>query len=158
MKAAPVPRWAMSLADLALLLLGFFILLHVSTAEKLRVADSIRGAFGTEASAASARFEAPAARMFEPGEARLMPAARKRLRAIGIDAARADKRVVIESIGKDPAAHRFDGWELAAARVAATARAIQEGGVGDHRIDIAMPNARSEKVPGGHRISVRLLG
>lgn len=156
MKAPPAPRWALSLADLALLLLGFFILLHASAVEKTRVADSIRGAFGAAAPDASASLAAPAAQLFEPGEARLTTAAHARLRALGAKAAKADKRVAIESAGKDPATHRFDGWELAAARVAAAARAVEAGGLPEQSIAISMPSSRSEQRPGGHRLSVRV--
>ena len=156
MRAAPVPRWAMSLADLALLLLGFFILLHVTAGEKVRVADSIQAAFANEAPRVSYRFQANAGRLFEAGEARLTPPAREQLRTIGASAARANQSVSVESIGKDPATNRFDGWELAAARVAAVARAIEEGGLNEQRIDVAMPSSASERQPGGHRISVRI--
>ena len=156
MKAASVPRWAMSFADIALLLLGFFILLHVNQSEKSRVADSVRGAFGAKPADASERFDAAAARLFEPGEARLIPAARKRLQAIGATAARAGKRVEIESLGKDPASHRFDGWELAAARVAAAARAVEQGGLAERRITIAMPSARNEARADRHRVLVQI--
>lgn len=156
MKAAPVPRWAVSLADLALLLLGFFILLHASTADRSRVTASIQTAFAAEAPRPSSRFQASAAGLFEPGEARLTPAARARMQAIGASAARSAQRVSIESVGKDGASNRFDGWELAAARVAAVARAVEEGGLAEQRIAIAMPSAASELQPGGHRISVRI--
>ena len=156
MRAAPVPRWAVSLADLALLLLGFFILLHASTIDKSRVADSIHAAFGDEAPRASLRFEASAARLFEPGEARLTARAREQLQAIGADAAKSSQRVAIESSGKDEATSRFDAWELAAARVAAAARAVEEGGLAEPRIDIVMPSAASERQPRGHRIAVRV--
>ena len=156
MRAAPVPRWAMSLADLALLLLGFFILLHASTIDKSRVADSIHAVFGDDAPRTTTRFEANAARLFEPGEARLTAPARDQLQAIGASAASSGQRVAIESRGKDAATSRFDAWELAAARVAAAARAIEEGGLAAHRIDISMPTTASERQPGNHRIAVRV--
>ena len=156
MRAPAAPRWALSLADLALLLLGFFILLHVTAGEKVRVTDSIQAAFADEVPRASVRFRVSANRLFEPGEARLTLAAREQLRAIGTSAAGANQRVSVESIGKDSATNRFDGWELAAARVAAVARAIEEGGLTDQRIDVAMPSSASERAPGGHRISVRI--
>ncbi len=66
------PLWLVTLADLALLLVGFFVLLQAS--EKPRaVADALRTSFGGAAAAASAPLPVMAAGMFAfaPGSAAL---------------------------------------------------------------------------------------
>jgi hypothetical protein len=76
MSAVPVPRWAVSFADLGLLLLGCFVLLHAmeSARPKAGAADAPR------AEATPGRAYA-ASDLFEPGEAVLRPEARIRLLA-----------------------------------------------------------------------------
>lgn len=151
MTGRAVPRWALSFADLTLLLLGFFVMLYASTANMRDVAASTRAAFGGEASAA-ALLDGDAAAMFEPGEARLVTPARERLRAIGARATAAGWTLTVESVGRDATAHRFDGWELAAARAAAVARGLQDGGLAEDRVEIAMPSRGPET---GQRLTIR---
>ena len=136
---ARTPLWLTSFADLALLLLAFFVMLQ-----------STAGRDPARATAASLAGQAPephtAARMFEPGEARLLSAARGGFAALGEEAASGDARVRIESRGFDAAGRRFDGWELAAARTAAVARAVEAGGLPAARIEIVMaPDAEPGK-------------
>jgi flagellar motor protein MotB len=131
-----VPRWAVSFADLALLLLAFFVLMRAG--DSGQVVAGARAAFLGE-DAVRPLLAAPAATLFEPGEARLRAAARARLVGIGRQAAHGDRRLVIESLGRDSAGHRLDAWELAAARAAALARALQDGGIGEKAIRIVMP-------------------
>ena len=76
MSALPVPRWAVSFADLVMLLLAYFVLLHIG--DERTVLAGARAAFSGKA-AAGPLFEAPAASLFEPGEARLKPGARLHL-------------------------------------------------------------------------------
>jgi hypothetical protein len=137
------PRWVTSLADLCLLLLGFFMLLYAGKSDMREVARSTRGAFGQKDGVEGSRdlvlLDAPAAGLFEPDEARLTEAARGRLFAIGVRAAAEGRRIEIESRGRAKHTPRFDAWELAAARAAATARAIEKGGVPGGRISIVMP-------------------
>lgn len=98
-----------SFADLALLLLGCFVLLNVLQAP------------GSAAPAAARRGEElTAASLFHPGEARLTAAGRRRLQAL----AAGDGRPHIVSLGDDAATSRFDAFELAAARAAAAGRAL----------------------------------
>jgi flagellar motor protein MotB len=145
------PRWALSFADLCLLLLGFFILLHAQRAEPERVAEGVRAAFnGTTPTLIRAQYRAAA--IFLPGEAILRPAARRDLAKIGRDAARTGGAVRVESQGVDGGTRRFDSWELAAARAAAVARALREGGLPERRVTIAMPGGAVED--GGQRIGV----
>ncbi|HEY0271483.1 MAG TPA: OmpA family protein [Sphingomonas sp.] len=118
------------------------------------VSSSVRAAFG--APAPTLREEIAAA-LFQPGEAILQPAARARFLTVGRAAAGEGASVRVESIGSDPAARRFDGWELAAARAASLARAIQEGGLDARRIDLAIDGTRAMQGQGqieGQRLRV----
>ena len=155
MTRSPAARWATSFADLALLLLGFFILLYAGKADVRAVAASAREALGSDQPAGGFIFDRPGADLFEPGEARLTDSAREALVAIGRNAARDGKSVRIESLGRDPAARRFDGWELAAARAAAAARAVREGGVAEEKVEIVVPARDGDGA--AHRLVVRLV-
>jgi len=155
MKAAGLPRWAISFADLALLLLCFFALLHAGSARQ--VAAGARVAFSGERIPAPL-LEERAASLFEPLEARLRPSAHARLLGIGARAAQAGRSLSVESEGRDPAAHRFDGWELAAARAAALARALNEGGLAEDRIDIVLPRRGQDRRARAQSLIVRHVG
>lgn len=133
-------RWALSFADLCLLLLGFFVLLQARP-DPARLAAGVKAAF---AGHAPATIERPAGAWFEDGEAVLTPAARATLRAF----ARGAGSVTVASRGTEPRAARFDGWELAAARAAAVARAVQEAGVPEARVNLAIDPGTG----GGQRI------
>ena len=151
MKAHAVPRWAISLADIMMLLLGFFILLQAGKATD--VAAGARAAFSMEPKP-RALLTTEAAALFEPGEARLRQTARARIAGIGAAAARAKRPVVVESHGRDRGARRFDAWELAAARAAALARALSEAGLTEDRVQVVMPGT-VEKEARGQRLVVR---
>lgn len=152
MKVMPVPRWTVSFADLAVLLLTFFILLHAGGARE--VAAGARAAFSSQA-AAGPLLEETAASLFEPGEARLNPEARARLVGIGTAAAAVGRELVVDSQGRDPAARRFDGWELAAARAAAVARALNKGGIAEDSVKIVLPAGRSNEGMKEQKLIVR---
>jgi flagellar motor protein MotB len=121
-------RWALSFADLCLLLLGFFVLLQARP-DGQRLSAGLRAAFVKRQ---GADFEQPARTMFEPGEAILRPDTLAALRAL----ADKDIRITIVSRGVDPGTQRFDAWELAAARAAASARALAEAGIPQENIAI----------------------
>jgi flagellar motor protein MotB len=143
-----VPRWAVSFADLALLLLAFFVMLQAGNARQ--VAAGARAAFASEAPAGPL-LDAAAVILFEPGEARLLPHARARLQGIGRTAAAARRSLLVQSRGLESGARRFDAWELAAARAAAVARAMQEGGMPEHRIELGF----AREPAAGQRLTVR---
>jgi len=65
--------------------------------------------------------------------------------------------VRIESIGTDRNTSRFDGWELAAARAAAVARAIQAGGLSEQRIMISIPEMNGIAGRDGQHIAIDLV-
>lgn len=151
-----VPRWALSLADLMLLLLGFFVILYSSKADVEDVAVATRRAFdgsGDEADDGIA-LETPAAPLFEDGEARLTGEGRARFARIGRDAASKGHAVEIESMGTAGEAARFDNWELAAARAAAAAHAVEAGGLAADRIEIVMPPGKGEEEKGEQHLRV----
>ena len=143
------PAWAVSLADLALLLLAFFVFIQAS--EPAELAASARAAF-PDSPAPSALFDGAAAPLFERGEARLKPEGQRRLQRLGASAAALGTAVRIESRGRDQGASRFDAWELASARAAAAARALQAGGLPGSRIDIVLTASSDEE---GQRLTIR---
>ena len=143
MTTVPVPRWAVSFADLFLLLLGCFVLLHAMEAS--------RGSPAT-GGAAGAAGGYRAANLFQPGEAVLKPDARARLQAEGRRLAGHEVRIV--SAGTAEAGGRLDRFELSAARAAAIGRALQEGGVRDRDVAIAMADGADPAA--GQRIAISL--
>lgn len=134
---ASVPRWAVSFADLILLLLGCFVMLHAMEAQRPK-ADS-----------ASAVNPAPAPvgqllaadSLFEPGEARLTEAGRARLAVLAGTLRGAG--VTVSGRGVGETGLRLDRFELAAARTAAVARALREAGIAENGIAIRVDNAPS---------------
>lgn len=158
MSAVRAPRWALSFADLCLLLLGFFVILHARQGQAGAVAHSMRAAFGDAVPAAAAT-DHRAALLFEPGEAVLTPPARRWLTGLGRQAAATGGQVLVVSAGRDPATARLDGWELAAARVAATGRAVREGGLPDARVILSIPAmGGAEDAPQSLRVTVSPAG
>jgi hypothetical protein len=82
----------------------------------------------------------------------LKPAARSQLQAEGRRLAGHEIRIV--SAGTAEAGGRLDRFELSAARAAAVGRALQEGGVRDRDVAIAMADAADPAA--GQRIAVSL--
>ena len=149
MNAAPVPRWAISFADLVLLLLGCFVLLHAMESARPK-AEAAGDAPARPAGPASHRYRA--ADLFEPGEAVLRADARERLRAEGRRFA--GRHVELLSRGGGESGSRLDRFELSAARVAAFARALQEGGGGPREVAITMrpaPGREGQSITVGTR-------
>jgi flagellar motor protein MotB len=144
MTTVPVPRWAVSFADLFLLLLGCFVLLHAM--------EAARPPAGAGAAVARAAGGYRAADLFQPGEAVLKPEARSRLQAEGRRLAGHEVRIV--SAGTAEAGGRLDRFELSAARAAAVGRALQEGGVRDRDVAIAM--AEGGDPAAGQNIAISL--
>ena len=133
MSTVPVPRWAVSFADLILLLLGCFVLLHAMEAARPH------GAAAPNAAPAASGYRADD--LFQPGEALLKPEARALLAAEGRRLAGRPVRIL--STGAAEAGGRLDRFELSAARAAAVGRALQQGGVRDGDVAIAMAEATS---------------
>jgi hypothetical protein len=148
MTSARTPRWALSFADLCLVLLGFFILLHAQSGDRTRLAQGLRSAFGNAGDVSARRHELTAAALFQPGEAVLTRAGERRILLL----ARGAPTARIESSGSDAGGQRFDRWELAAARVAAIARAVKAAGVPEPGIEVAIPAMDAKQK--GQRISI----
>jgi flagellar motor protein MotB len=130
---AAVPRWAISFADIGLLLIGCFVMLHAL--------ESAR----PKAPGAASPVTAPAGEilraelLFEPGAARLTAEGRATLDEV---ARRWEGRPLrIVSRGTAEAGLRLDRFELAAARSAAVARLLGENGFAEGDIEIRVEEA-----------------
>jgi hypothetical protein len=141
MRTAPAPRWTISFADLALLLLGCLVMAHA-----LRPAEA---PIAAAAPASVATVELAAADLFEPGEARLTAAGRVRLDELAGSAA--GRRLALASRGTDGGGARLDAFELAAARTAAIARALELG-----EVDVSASAERAADAGRGQRITIRI--
>ncbi len=130
--AAPRNRWAISFADLLLLLLAFFVLLQASGARRDAMLAQVAQQFGGRAMRPGV--ELRAADLFVPGEALLSTQGRIRLTETARNFARETGGVEIRSHGSDRAHQRFDDWDLAAARLGAVARALRADGIAQDRL------------------------
>jgi len=126
-------RWAISFADLCLLLLGFFVLLQASAGNRQEVVEGVAQQFGAPVGQTE---RLAAASLFQPGEAILTPAGEARMKALARQYAAGGAKVEIRSVGLDPAANRFDNWDLAAARVGSVARKLVQEGIARQRLVI----------------------
>lgn len=126
-------RWAISFADLALLLLGFFVLLQASEGRRREVVQGVAQQFGARVPQSD---RLAAAGLFQPGEAILTPAGEAQLAALTGRYRDGTMLVEIRSVGLDRATNRFDNWDLAAARVGSVARKLVAEGIARRRIVI----------------------
>ncbi|KRB86664.1 hypothetical protein ASE00_08255 [Sphingomonas sp. Root710] len=150
----------LSFADLALLLLAFFVMMQAQAGDRLKLAAGMRDAFGGSGNGKGGDVLVHgllATKAFEADEAILKPAEAARLRAIGAAAAKAKQRVIVASQGRDGQTARLDSWELSAARTTAVARAIRMGGVPDAMIEISIPPMRASGPAKGQRIAVQQM-
>lgn len=138
-------RWALSFADLALLLLGFFVLLQASNGRQQEVVRGVAREFGAPAVHTD---RLVARTLFQPGEALLSPAGDTQIAKVGARYRATKATIEIRSIGLDPASQRFDSWDLAAARVGALARALAEQGIARNRIVIRGLDQQAESKAG----------
>lgn len=144
-------RWALSFADLALLLLGFFVLLQASNGRQHEVVNGVAQEFGAPVAQADRLL---ASNLFQPGEALLTPAGEQALKAVAAHHRVAQGRIEIRSVGLDPSTNRFDSWDLAAARLGAVARGLAAHGIARERILIRGLDQQSES-RAGQQILIR---
>lgn len=130
--AARRNRWAVSFADLLLLLLGFFVLLQASGSRRDSLLTQVTRQFGGRSMASGVEWRA--AELFTPGEAMLTPAGRARIVSLAQAWGGRGATIEIRSRGTDRAEQRFDAWDLAAARLGAVARAFRAAGVPQERL------------------------
>jgi len=160
MKREISQRWVLSFADLALLLLAFFVMMQAQVSDRLKLAAGMRDAFGGRGNGPGGGETVhgfAANGLFEANEAILKPGQAERLKAIGAAAAKAERRVIVASQGRDGQSARLDAWELSAARTTAVARAIRMGGLPDAMIEIAIPPMRGSEPAKGQRITVQQI-
>lgn len=130
-------RWAISFADLALLLLGFFVILQASGGHSKAVLQGVAEQFGGHKPISDETVaQWKASELFVPGEAILTDAGKARIMADSMRFRSTRDKVELTSIGMDGGARRFDSWDLAAARLGAVARALRSTGVADDRLVI----------------------
>ena len=144
-------RWAVSFADLCLLLLGFFVLLHASRQGAGAAVSHLSEYFRGQPSEGQTVSLAASA-LFEPGEAMLTSRGAAKLQEIGKEATENKKIVSLTSVGEDKAGRRFDRWELGAARLAAVARALHQSGLEEGRIVIRGLDESDASTTGQHFI------
>lgn len=153
-------RWALSFADLCLLLLGFFVLLHATQEQdRRRALASISAELGGDGRAATADAEPlrlPADSLFVAREAMLTPRGREVIAAIANEARATGRALQLSSTGIAEQSGRFDAWDLASARLGAVARALVQSDVPAR--DIAMLGAETvDRGGGGHMILIRMV-
>lgn len=149
-------RWVLSFADLALLLLGFFVLLQASGSRRDQALQGIGAQFGASASPSDITFSLSAS--FAPGEALLTQEGRARLLAAAMPLARQGGILEIQSFGTEPGQRRFDAWDLAAARLGAVARALQEAGIPQDHLRIAgLAETPDQAGPAGKGQTIRIV-
>jgi len=127
-------RWALSFADLCLLLLAFFVLLQAGEHSKQAALQGVSEYFGAKQKVG--RIDIAARDLFEPGEALLTPQGQARIVALAREAVARGGGVALVSSGQDATGNRFDGWDLAAARVGSVARILQSSGLSGDRLKI----------------------
>lgn len=130
--AARRNRWAVSFADLLLLLLAFFVLLQASGSRRDAMLSQVSQQFGGRTMRQGV--ELRAAELFVPGEALLSDNGRARLSMIAHRFAEEPGGLEIRSDGSDRGRQRFDDWDLAAARLGAVARALRMSGIAQDRL------------------------
>ena len=128
-------RWALSFADLSLLLLGFFVLLQANKASRDEAVADLSTYFG--AMQAPHRTDLAAETLFAPGEALLSAAGRQKLLQQIKPFSSGKAAIRIQSLGLASGEHRFDAWDLSAARLGAVARAVVAAGIDPGRVQIA---------------------
>lgn len=126
-------RWAISFADLALLLLGFFVLLQANSGRQQEIVGEIAREFGARGLSSDVL---AADALFQPGEALLSDAGKASIFAITAQHRRGRGVIEIHSVGQDRTTRRFDSWDLSAARLGALARELSAQGVDPRRIVI----------------------
>lgn len=152
MRAIRNSRWAISFADLALLLLGFFVLLQASGSQRQDVLSGVSAQFGAKPMTAVARLRA--SELFVPGEAMLSPAGTARILEIGRRFAASGQGVEVTSAGQDDDTRRFDAWDLAAARLGAVARTLKMAGIREEALLIGGLDQDAANID-GQVISIR---
>lgn len=135
MRIAAAPRWAVSFADLGLLLLGCFVFLHATAGKR---------AAAPQAEAAVAQAGLSVDGWFEEGEARLNGRGQQEVERLA--AAHRGRSLLLVSTGTEGASARLDAFELAAARAAAVARRLEQRGVTQVAIRMAEGRAREQRV------------
>lgn len=126
-------RWAISFADLALLLLGFFVLLHANAGRQQEIVGQIAQQFGAP-TAGSDVLRADV--LFAQGEAMIAPRGSIEIAKIAARMKKSREIVEIHSVGQSGATLRFDAWDLSAARLGSVARVLTQAGIDPRRIVI----------------------
>lgn len=128
-------RWALSFADLCLLLLGFFVLLQANQASRDEAIAGLSTYFG--AMQAPHKTDLAADALFARGEALLSETGRSRLLKEIRPFLSGKAAIRVQSMGLASGEQRFDAWDLSAARLGAVARTLVAAGVDPDRIQIA---------------------
>ncbi|MES2175992.1 MAG: flagellar motor protein MotB [Pseudomonadota bacterium] len=150
--AARRNRWAVSFADLLLLLLAFFVLLQASGSRRDAMLSQVSQQFGGRAMRQGVALRA--AELFVPGDALLSDDGRARLSKVAQRFAREPGGLEIRSDGSDQGRQRFDDWDLAAARLGAVARVLRMNGIAQDRLLIRGLDQGDDKAGQGQLIHI----
>jgi len=159
------PIWLMTLADLALLLVGFFVFLQAiarqDAATQAAINASIRDAFGGDGALAEPELavDANIVAGFAPGSAAL-PGTLDALIDWTINGARDARTRVLVTGYADGSAADVDGsgsaLALASARAAAVASAIEAAGIPANRLRVAGALAPAGQSASARRVTVTI--
>jgi hypothetical protein len=116
-------------------MLAFFVLLQANQGNRAQTLAGLNSYFGVIAAPQQA--DLPAEQLFEPGEALLSEAGQVKLIKAAHPLVDSKNIIRIQSLGLAPGEHRFDAWDLSAARLGAVARALVTAGMPAERIMIA---------------------
>lgn len=148
-------RWALSFADLLLLLLGFFVMLQASGSRRDAMLAQVSARFGGRPAARATELQVSG--LFLPDEALLTAAGRHRLSTLARQVG-PRQAVELRSSGVAATRRRFDEWDLAAARLGAVARALQSEGVAQDRLTIRGLDEAQRGPREGQTITLSITG
>lgn len=126
-------RWVFAFADLSLLMIGYFVIMMNASPSLTDATIPLKSA-ENEGASISLRSKD----LFAEHEAMISDEGKSVIADFLVSNKVSNQRIKLSLNGWDPASERLDGWELAAARLAATGRVIREQGIEADSIHIGL--------------------